>query len=77
MAYFARCSEVNTLGTAADGVEMMTRETSDKLWLFVINHTEDEQVYHLHDWYEMLEGEREEFLLPFEVQLFVKRKKSQ
>ena len=73
--YFTRKSDIETLGTAADGVEMMTRETSDQVWLFVINHTSDEQVYHLHDWYEMVEGEREEFLLPFEVQLFVKKRK--
>ncbi len=75
LAYFKRRSNVETLGTAADGVEMMTRETQDQVWLFVINHTDDEQVYHLHDWYEMIEGEREEYLNPFEVQLFVKRKK--
>lgn len=75
LAYFERRSDVETLGTAADEVEMMTRETQDKIWLFVINHTDDEQVYHLHDRYEMVEGEREEFLKPFEVQLFVKRKK--
>lgn len=75
LAYFERRSEVATLGTAADDVEMMTRESQDKIWLFVINHTDDEQVYHLHDRYEMIEGEQEEFLRPFEVQLFVKRKK--
>ena len=75
LAYFERVSGVGTLGTAADGVEMMTRESSDLVWLFVINHTNDEQVYHLHEWYEMVEGEREEFLQPFEVQLFVKKKK--
>ena len=75
LAYFERRSDVGTLGTAADGVEMMTRETPDQVWLFVINHTNDEQVYHLHEWYEMVEGEREEFLQPFEVQLFVKKKK--
>lgn len=56
-------------------MEMMTRETQDQIWLFVINHTDDEQVYHLHDRYELLEGEREEFLHPFEVQLFTKQKK--
>ncbi|MDE6913837.1 MAG: Beta-galactosidase C-terminal domain, partial [Lachnospiraceae bacterium] len=75
LAYFERVSGVGSLGTAADGVEMMTRESSDLVWLFVINHTNDEQVYHLHEWYEMVEGEREEFLQPFEVQLFVKKKK--
>ena len=37
---------------------------------FVINHTADEQVYHLHGMYTLLEGEREEFLQPYEVQLF-------
>lgn len=73
--YFTRRSDIATLGTAADEVEMVTRETSDSVWLFVINHTDDEQVYHLHGWYEMVEGEREEFLQPFEIQLFVKRKK--
>lgn len=74
-AYFADQSGVSTLGTASADVEMMTRESKDKRWLFVINHADDEQVYHLHDNYEQLEGEREEFLKPFEVQMFVKRKK--
>lgn len=74
MAYMIRSSDVDTLGAAADGVEMMTRESDDQIWLFVINHTSDEQVYHLHDRYTLLEGEKEEFLRPYEVQLFVKDK---
>ncbi|MBQ2257400.1 MAG: beta-galactosidase [Lachnospiraceae bacterium] len=74
MAYMIRSSDVETLGAAADGVEMMTRESDDQIWLFVINHTSDEQVYHLHDRYTLLEGEKEEFLRPYEVQLFVKNK---
>ncbi len=74
--YFVKQSEVDTLGTAADGVEMMTREDQKQIWLFVINHTNDDQVYHLHDWYTMLEGEQEGVLQPYEVQLFVKNKKS-
>lgn len=74
MAYFAKASDIETLGTAADGVEMMTRESEDKTWLFVINHTNDEQVYHLHDKYVLLEGEKQEFLKPYEIQLFVKNK---
>ncbi len=74
MAYFAKASDIETLGAAADGVEMMTRESDDKVWLFVINHTRDEQVYHLHDRYTLLEGEKEEFLNPYEIQLHVKTK---
>ena len=74
MAYMVKTSDVETLGAAADGVEMMTRESDDQIWLFVINHTSDEQVYHLHDRYTLLEGEKEEFLRPYEVQLFVKNK---
>ena len=74
MAYMIKSSDVETLGAAADGVEMMTRESDDQIWLFVINHTSDEQVYHLHDRYTLLEGEKEEFLRPYEVQLFVKNK---
>ena len=74
IAYMIRSSDVDTLGAAADGVEMMTRESDDQIWLFVINHTSDEQVYHLHDRYTLLEGEKEEFLRPYEVQLFVKDK---
>lgn len=70
MTYITRVCGIETLGTAADGVEMMTRESDKKVWLFVINHTGDEQVYHLHKMYTLLEGEREEFLKPYEVQLF-------
>ena len=70
MTYITHACEIETLGTAADGVEMMTRESDEKVWLFVINHTADEQVYHLHGMYTLLEGEREEFLQPYEVQLF-------
>ena len=75
MTYMTEVCEIATLGTAADGVEMMTRESDDKIWLFVINHTNDEQVYHLHGMYTMLEGEKEEVLRPYEVQLFVGNKR--
>lgn len=77
VAYFVEKSSVVTLGTAADGVEMMTRENEEQIWLFVINHTNDEQVYHLHEWYTMVEGEKEGALKPYEVQLFVKNKRNQ
>lgn len=77
VAYFVEKSSVVTLGTAADGVEMMTRENEEQIWLFVINHTNDEQVYHLHEWYTMVEGEKEGTLKPYEVQLFVKNKRNQ
>ena len=70
MTYITRICEIETLGTAADGVEMMTRTHDEKVWLFVINHTADEQVYHLHGTYTLLEGGRAEFLQPYEVQLF-------
>lgn len=74
MTYISEVCEIETLGTAGNGVEMMTRESEDKVWLFVINHTNDEQVYHLHERYTLLEGEREEMLKPYEVQLFVGNK---
>lgn len=77
VAYFVEKSNVVTLGTAADGVEMMTRENEEQIWLFVINHTNDDQVYHLHEWYTMVEGEQEGALKPYEVQLFVKNKRNQ
>lgn len=70
MTYITGVCEIETLGTAGDGVELMTRESDEKTWLFVINHTGDEQVYHLHGMYTLLEGEREESLKPYEVQLF-------
>jgi hypothetical protein len=38
----------------------------------VINHSNEEQIYHLNDSYTMLEGERNDTLKPYEVQLFVK-----
>jgi beta-galactosidase len=72
MKYFTENSDVDTLGIAADVVEMMTRDKDGKRWLFVINHANDEQVYHLNDSYKMLEGEESELLKPYEVQLFVK-----
>ena len=62
------------LGTEQDGVELMNRESDGQVWLFVINHTNEEKVYHLNDTYRLLEGEREEYLKPYEVQLFVKNK---
>lgn len=71
MTYITRECQIETLGTASAGVEIMTRESGDKVWLFVINHTNEEQVYHLHKRYTRLEGEREEFLKPYEVQLFM------
>lgn len=55
---------------------MMTRENDDNIWLFIINHTNEKQVYHLHGMYTLLEGEKEEFLNPYEVQLFIKDKRS-
>lgn len=72
--YFTQESDVERLGTAQDGVELMTRESDGQVWLFVINHTNEEKVYHLNDTYSLLEGEREEYLKPYEVQLFVKNK---
>jgi beta-galactosidase len=70
--YFTEASDIVPLGIAADDVEMMTRDKDGKRWLFVINHSNDEQVYHLNDAYTMLEGESSESLKPYEVQLFVK-----
>lgn len=72
--YFTQESDVERLGTAQDGVELMTRESDGQVWLFVINHTNEEKVYHLNDTYRLLQGEREEYLKPYEVQLFVKNK---
>lgn len=71
-AYFVKVCNIEMLGTASEDVEMMTRESEDKIWLFVINHTNEPQVYHLHEMYTLLEGEKEEFLKPYEVHLFVK-----
>ena len=65
---------IEKLGTAATEVELMTRENEAQKWLFVINHTNEEQVYSLNDKYTMLEGEKEGFLKPYEVQLFTKNK---
>ena len=72
--YFVQESGVISLGTAQEGVEIMTRETDGQIWLFVINHTNEERVYHLNDTYRLLEGEREQYLRPYEVQLFMKNK---
>ena len=72
--YFTQESDVDRLGTAQDGVELMTRESDGQIWLFVINHTDEDKVYHLNDTYNLLEGEREEYLKPYEIQLFVKNK---
>jgi beta-galactosidase len=70
--YFTNSSDIEPLGIASEDVEMMTRDKDKKRWLFVINHTNEEQVYHLNDFYTMLEGEGKEVLKPYEVQLFVK-----
>ena len=72
--YFVQESGVISLGTAQEGGELMTRETDGQIWLFVINHTNEERVYHLNDTYRLLEGEREQYLRPYEVQLFMKNK---
>ena len=74
MTHITDLCGIETLGTAAEGVEMLTRESDEKVWLFVINHTNDEQVYQLHGMYTLLEGERQELLKPYEVQLFVGNK---
>lgn len=74
MEYITKETGLERLGSAPEGVEMMTRENAGLRWLFVINHTNEEKVYHLADSYKMLEGEREDFLKPYEVQLFVKNK---
>lgn len=76
MDYFTEVCEIKMLGTAADDVEMMTRENEYKIWLFVINHTHNKQTYRLHEKYTLLEGETEGILQPYEVQLFVKNKLS-
>lgn len=73
--YFVKACNIEMLGTASEDVEMMTRESDDKIWLFVINHTNEQQVYHLNGMYTLLEGEKEDFLKPYEVQLFVKEKR--
>jgi beta-galactosidase len=70
--YFTNSSDIEPLGIASEDVEMMTRDKDGKRWLFVINHTNEEQVYHLNDYYTMLEGEKSEILKPYEVQLFIK-----
>jgi beta-galactosidase len=70
--YFTEKSDIETLGIAPNDVEMMTREKDGRRWLFVINHSNEEQIYHLNDSYTMLEGERNDTLKPYEVQLFVK-----
>ena len=72
--HFATCSDVTGLGTAPEGVELMTRESEAQIWLFVINMTSESKVYHLNDNYRMLVGEKEDFLKPYEVQLFTKNK---
>lgn len=72
--YFTQESDIARLGTAQEGVELMTRESDGQVWLFVINLTNEDKVYHLNDTYKLLEGGREEFLKPYEVQLFVKNK---
>lgn len=66
--------DIKRLGAAPEGVELMTRENDGQIWLFVINHTNEEKVYKLNDTYKMLEGEKEDYLKPYEVQLFVKNK---
>lgn len=70
--YFVGQSGVATLGAAPAGVELMTRENEEHTWLFVINHTNEEKVYNLHDAYMLLEGGTEGFLKPYEIQLFEK-----
>ncbi len=72
--HFVKYSDVESLGTAPEGVEMMTRENASQKWVFVINMTNENKVYSLGDSYKMLEGEREGDLKPYEVQLFVKKK---
>ena len=74
MEHIVESSDIKRLGTAPEGVELMTRENYGQVWLFAINLTNEEKVYHLNDTYKMLEGEREEYLKPYEVQLFVKNK---
>lgn len=74
IGYFVEKSEVKSLGSAPEGVELMTRENDGQIWLFAINHTAESKVYHLNDSYRLLEGKREEYLEPYEVQLFVKNK---
>lgn len=71
-SYLISKCNITTLGTSGSEVEMMTRENSHKQWLFVINHSNEEQVYSLNDRYIMLEGEKEGMLKPYEVQLFEK-----
>lgn len=72
--YFVATSDISRLGTATEGVELMARESAGQKWLFVINHSNEDRVYHLQDTYRMLEGEQEGFLRPYEIQLFVRNK---
>ncbi len=75
--YIIKKSGVQALGTAPDGVEMMTRQKDQKIWLFVINHTGKERTYRLNGTYTLLEGEKEGVLAPYEVQLWERFEKAE
>ena len=72
--YIMNATDVSGLGTSSEGVELMTRENDSHIWLFVINHTDKDQIYQLSDKYTLLHGAREGFLKPYEVQLYIKKK---
>ena len=72
MEYIIKYCNIHSLGTATDGVELMTRENEKQRWMFVLNHTNQKQEYKLEDSYEMLVGELEGCLKPYEIQILKK-----
>ena len=65
--------ELKSLGNTDSEVELMTRTKGETTYLFVINHSNELKTYKLHQAYTLLEGDREGQLLPYEVQLLVKK----
>ncbi len=74
MEYVVEKSGVQSLGTAEEGVDLMTREDACRVWLFAVNATGEEKTYHLNMPYTLLEGKEEGRLAPYEVQLLVREK---
>lgn len=72
MEYVVDKSGVQSLGTAEEGVDLMTREDERRVWLFAVNATGEEKEYRLNLPYVLLEGKEKGKLAPYEVQLLAR-----
>lgn len=72
--YCRKAAKIESLGQAETNVEFAARETDNKIWLFVMNHSGKEKKFTKDNSYRIWKGEDTEVLKPYEVKIFYKDK---